>query len=97
MVDMNSAQIMSFAISRAASSGLRRRRAAVVAIPVSGKLFRDFLTTHSTLAAQFARRVGLGDAVQTAILAAYETMGRQGRPFSHPGEGRDPLIRLRSG
>jgi HD-GYP domain-containing protein (c-di-GMP phosphodiesterase class II) len=96
MVDMNSAQIMAFAIRRAASSGTRMEKARrVAAFPVSGtKLFRDFLTTHSTLAAQFAERIGLDDAVQTAILQAFEQWDGKGQPSQVAGESISPASRL---
>ena len=46
----------------------------------------EFLTTHSTLGAQFAERIGLDDAVCVAIRQAYEQWDGKGYPDHLRGE-----------
>jgi HD-GYP domain-containing protein (c-di-GMP phosphodiesterase class II) len=82
MLDMNTAQMAAFILRRLGSHGgglARARRMAT--FPVTGpKLFATFLTTHSSLAAQFADQIGLAGPVAVAISQAYEQWDGKGHP-----------------
>ena len=82
ILDMSSAQAVSFILRRVGSHGGgidRARRLA--AFPNAGlKQMFAFLTTHSTLAGQFAERIGLDEAARAAILQAYEQWDGKGHP-----------------
>jgi HD-GYP domain-containing protein (c-di-GMP phosphodiesterase class II) len=92
ILDMSSAQAISFILRRVGSHGGgidRARRLA--AFPSAGlKQMFAFLTTHSTLAGQFAERIGLDEAACAAILQAYEQWDGKG----HPGHLRAEKICL---
>ena len=56
-----------------------RRARRLAPFPVTGqKLLEEFFTTHSTLGAQFAERVGLDDGVARGDPARVRAVGRQG-------------------
>jgi HD-GYP domain-containing protein (c-di-GMP phosphodiesterase class II) len=82
MLDMNTAQMISFILRRVASHGSGMSRARRLAVfPVAGpKQVVAFVTTHSTLGSQFAGRIGLQDAVSLAIRQAYEQWDGKGYP-----------------
>jgi HD-GYP domain-containing protein (c-di-GMP phosphodiesterase class II) len=82
ILDMNTAQMISFILRRVGSHGTGVQRVKRLAsFPVSGqKQVVAFLTTHSTLGAQFAERIGLDDAVCVAIRQAYEQWNGSGQP-----------------
>jgi HD-GYP domain-containing protein (c-di-GMP phosphodiesterase class II) len=79
---MDTARIVAFVLRRVASHGSgpdRVRRLA--AFPVAGYgQVATFLTTHSTLGAQMAARMGLAEGVRTAIGQAYEQWDGKGYP-----------------
>ena len=53
----------------------------LAAFPVVGiKQVAGFMTTHSTLGSQFAKQIGLDDAVSVAIQQAYEQWDGKGYP-----------------
>jgi HD-GYP domain-containing protein (c-di-GMP phosphodiesterase class II) len=81
-LDLGTAGTMVFMIRRLMSHGSTLARARRLAqFPRSGpKLVEDFLTTHSTLGAQFAARIGVDDAVCRAIGHAYEQWDGKGFP-----------------
>ena len=83
-LDMNTAQAISFFVRRLGSHGSGVERARRLAgFPLNGqKLVAAFMTTHATLGAQFAARIGLGDAVGVAIGQGYEQW--DGRPARGP-------------
>ena len=82
MLEMSTARMISFILRRVSSHGngvARARRLA--AFPVVGmKQVAVFMTTHSTLGSQFARHIGLDDAVSVAIQQAYEQWDGKGYP-----------------
>ncbi len=82
MLDMSTARTVMFILKRIGSHGgglCRARRLA--AFPVVGwKEVEAFLTTHSTLGAQFAERIGLDVATSQAIRQAYEQWDGKGYP-----------------
>ncbi len=81
-LDMSTARMISFILRRVGShgSGVARARR-LAAFPVTGlKQMLSFLTTHSTLGAQFAGRIGLDDEVRVAIKQAYEQWDGKGYP-----------------
>jgi len=82
-LDMNTAQTVSFMLRRVASHGSGVARAKrLAAFPIAGqKLVEAFLTTHSTLGAEFAERIGLGTAVSIAISQGYEQWDGKGYPY----------------
>jgi hypothetical protein len=94
ILDMSSAQAVSFILRRVGSHGGgidRARRLA--AFPNAGlKQMFAFLTTHSTLAGQFAERIGLDEAARAAILQAYEQWDGKGHP-DHLRAGRSACRR----
>ena len=92
MLDMNTAQMISFILRRVAShgSGMSRARR-LAAFPVAGpKQVVAFVTTHSTLGSQFAGRIGLQDDGQSRDPAGVRAMGRQGLSPSPAGAGDLP-------
>jgi HD domain len=82
MLDMSTAGMISFIVRRVSSHGSGAARARrLAAFPVAGmKQVTAFLTTHSTLGSQFARQIGLDDAVSVAIQQAYEQWDGKGYP-----------------
>jgi HD-GYP domain-containing protein (c-di-GMP phosphodiesterase class II) len=96
LADLNAAQMVSLFLRQVASTGTGIDRARRVAtFPLSGnKLFATFLMTHSALAAQFAERVELPEAVQTAILEGFEQWDGKGEPNHVAGEELSPAARL---
>jgi len=88
MLDMNTAQMIAFVVRRVGSHGsavARARRLAAFAV-AGQKHVVTFLTTHSTLGAQFAERIGLADEVCLAIRQAYEQWDGKGYPHHLRGE-----------
>jgi HD-GYP domain-containing protein (c-di-GMP phosphodiesterase class II) len=88
MLDMSTARMVFFMLRRVGShgSGMARARR-LAAFPVAGpKQMAGFMTTHSTLGAQFAGRIGLDDAVSVAIRQAYEQWDGKGYPNHLRGE-----------
>jgi HD-GYP domain-containing protein (c-di-GMP phosphodiesterase class II) len=88
LLDMNTARVISFVLRRIGShgSGLQRARR-LAAFPVAGqRLMATFLTTHSTLGAQFSQRIGLAEPVGVAIGQAYEQWDGKGHPHHLRGE-----------
>jgi HD-GYP domain-containing protein (c-di-GMP phosphodiesterase class II)/DNA-binding CsgD family transcriptional regulator len=81
-LDMNTAQLVSFMLRRVGGHGSPSARARrLVAFPAAGqRLLAAFVTTHSTLGAQFAERIGLDEAVCVAIRQAYEQWDGKGHP-----------------
>ena len=88
LLDMNTAQMISFILRRVGSHGSSAARAKrLAAFPVTGlKQMLAFLTTHSTLGGQFAERIGLDDAACVAIRQAYEQWDGKGYPRHLRGE-----------
>jgi HD-GYP domain-containing protein (c-di-GMP phosphodiesterase class II) len=88
MLDMSTAQTIALILRKVASSGTAVERASRLAsFPVKG--FREvngWLRTHSTLASQFATRVGLDDAVAEALRQTYEQWDGKGQPNQLRGE-----------
>jgi HD-GYP domain-containing protein (c-di-GMP phosphodiesterase class II) len=88
LLDGSTARMVSFLLRRVGSHGsgvARARRLAV--FPVAGlKQMMSFLTTHSTLAGQFAERIGLDEAVCVAVRQAYEQWDGKGGPGHLRGE-----------
>ena len=81
-LEMSTARTISFILRRMSShgSGVARARR-LAAFPVLGmKQVAGFMTTHSTLGSQFARQIGLDDAVSVAIQQAYEQWDGKGYP-----------------
>jgi HD-GYP domain-containing protein (c-di-GMP phosphodiesterase class II) len=82
ILDMSTAQAISFILRRVGShgGGIERARR-LAAFPGAGlKQMSAFLTTHSMLAGQFAERIGLDKAACAAILQAYEHWDGSGQP-----------------
>lgn len=88
LLDMSTARAIVFILRRVGSHGSTSQRARrVVAFPLAGqKLVAGFLTTHSTLGAQFAERIGLDDTACVAIRQAYEQWDGKGYPDHLQGE-----------
>ena len=82
MLELNTAQAVSFVLRRVASRGTSAERAQrLAAFAISGQQqVMTFLTTHSTLSAQFAEHVGLSDEVCLAIRQGYEQWDGKGQP-----------------
>jgi HD-GYP domain-containing protein (c-di-GMP phosphodiesterase class II) len=88
MLDMSTARMISFILRRVGShgSGMARARR-LAAFPVAGpKQMAAFMTTHSTLGAQFAGRIGLDEAACVAIRQSYEQWDGKGHPHHLRGE-----------
>src|SRR5829696_7701151 len=74
------------AADRVARGGVERARR-IATFPLAGqRQVVSFLETHSTLGAQFAGRIGLGDAVCLAIGQAYKQWDGKGHPRHLRGE-----------
>lgn len=88
MLDMSTAHVAALILRRLNSQGSRSERAKrLAAFAVSGRKFvTSFLTTHSTLGAQFAERIGLSDEVCIAIRQAYEQWDGKGYPHNLAGD-----------
>ena len=88
MLDMSTARIVSFLLRRVGSHGsstARTRR--LGAFPLAGyKQVVSFATTHCTLGAQCAGRIGLDETVCAAIGQAYEQWDGKGYPSHLRGE-----------
>ena len=71
-------------------------RAGVIAsFPVSGmKEIRAFLLTHSSLAAEFGRQIGLDQASCDALRASYERWDGKGEPNRLRGDAIPLVSRL---
>jgi HD-GYP domain-containing protein (c-di-GMP phosphodiesterase class II) len=81
-LDMSTARIVSFFLRRIGSHGTgleRTRRLAAFPMAMPRQVI-SFLTTHSTLGAQFARRIGLDETVSVAMQQAYEQWDGKGYP-----------------
>ncbi len=88
MLDMSTARMISFILRRVSSHGSgvsRARRLAVFPLAGQKQVFA-FMTTHSTLGAQFAAQIGLDDVVCVAIQQAYEQWDGKGHPRHLRGE-----------
>ena len=64
----------------------RRRVRNLGGVPGMRKRVTDFLTTHATLASQFATQIGLDPMVATAIWQTYEQWDGNGLPQQLHGE-----------
>src|SRR5690242_3509598 len=82
VLGMNTTQMIGTLLRMLASHGSTLDRAKrVSAFSRSGqKQMETFLSTHATLGAQFAERVGFDDLVATAIGQAYEQWDGKGQP-----------------
>jgi HD-GYP domain-containing protein (c-di-GMP phosphodiesterase class II) len=87
-LDMSTARMVAFVLRRVGSHGSSMARARRLAtFPVVGqKQMATFMTTHSTLGAQFAGRIGLDDEVCVAIRQGYEQWDGKGYPDHLRGE-----------
>jgi hypothetical protein len=85
-LEMSTVRTISFLLRRVGSHGGGVARAKrLAAFPVAGmKEVVAFLTTHSTLAAQFAEQIGLADEVRKAIRQGYEQWDGKGYPQHSP-------------
>ena len=84
-------------VLRLVGSGNRglARAGVIASFPVSGmKEIRAFLLTHSTLAAEFGRRIGLDAASCAALQASYERWDGKGEPNRLEGEAIPLASRL---
>jgi HD-GYP domain-containing protein (c-di-GMP phosphodiesterase class II) len=88
MLDMSTARMVTLMWRRVGSHGSGPARARRLAtFPVAGvKQMISFATTHCTLGAQFAERVGLDEAACVAIRQAYEQWDGKGYPDHLQGE-----------
>ena len=88
LLDMSTARIVSFLLRRVGSHGSAMARAKrLAAFPMAGyKDVVSFATTHCTLGAQFAERVGLDEAACVAIRQAYEQWDGKGHPSHLRGD-----------
>ena len=95
-LDMNTAQMLTFLMRRVGSHGAALQRAKRLAtFPVTGhKRVVEFITTHSTLCAQFAERIGLDRATCAAIGHTYEQWDGKGYPQHLRGEDISLAARL---
>jgi HD-GYP domain-containing protein (c-di-GMP phosphodiesterase class II) len=93
---MNTPQMISFILRRVSSHGTPLERARRLAtLPVTGpKQIVEFLTTHSTLAGQFAERIELGDSVANALRQGYEEWDGTGYPNHLRGDAISLPARL---
>jgi hypothetical protein len=92
----NTAQIITFFVRRLASHGTAAARARRLAnFPLTGQqLVLGFMTTHAALGARFAKRIGLDQAVCSAIGQAYEQWDGKGVPDQLRGEALGLPARL---
>jgi HD-GYP domain-containing protein (c-di-GMP phosphodiesterase class II) len=81
-LDMSTARMISFMLRRVGShgSGVARAKRLATFPLIAQKQMLTFLTTHSTLGSQFARRIGLDEIVCAAIQQAYEQWDGKGYP-----------------
>jgi HD-GYP domain-containing protein (c-di-GMP phosphodiesterase class II) len=81
-LELSTVRTIAFLLRRVGSHGSGVARAKrLAAFPVAGmKEVIAFLTTHSTLGAQFAERIGLADEVCVAIRQGYEQWDGRGYP-----------------
>jgi len=88
VLGMNTAQTIGLLLRTLASHGTAVDRAKRLAsFPGAGfKQMETFLTTHSTLGAQFAERVGFDALVSLAIGQAYEQWDGKGQPLHLRGD-----------
>jgi HD-GYP domain-containing protein (c-di-GMP phosphodiesterase class II) len=88
ILGMSTARTIAFILRRVGSHGGGLARAKrLAAFPAAGPAqVVTFLTTHSTLGAQFAGRIGLDEAVSRAIQQAYEQWDGKGHPGHLRGE-----------
>jgi hypothetical protein len=88
VLGMNTAQTIGVLLRTLASHGTAVDRAKRLAsFPGAGfKQMETFLTTHSTLGAQFAERVGFDALVSLAIGQAYEQWDGKGQPLHLRGD-----------
>ena len=84
---MTTAQTVAFFVRRMASHGSTLDRATRLAtFPRAGqKQLMEFVRTHSTLAAQFAHRIGFDDTVRDAVSQVYEQWDGKGQPHQLRG------------
>ncbi len=87
-LDMSTARMVAFVLRRVGSHGSGMARARRLAtFPVAGvKQMATFATTHSTLGAQFAGRIGLDETACVAIRQGYEQWDGKGYPRHLRGE-----------
>ncbi len=95
-LEMSTVRTIAFLLRRVGSHGSGVARAKrLAAFPVAGmKELIAFLTTHSTLGAQFAERIGLADEVCVAIRQGYEQWDGKGYPHHLLGEAISLPARL---
>jgi HD-GYP domain-containing protein (c-di-GMP phosphodiesterase class II) len=88
LLDVSTARMVTLMWRRAGSHGSGMARARRLAsFPVAApKQMAAFMTTHSTLGAQFAGRIGLDEAVCVAISQGYEQWDGKGFPHHLRGE-----------
>jgi HD-GYP domain-containing protein (c-di-GMP phosphodiesterase class II) len=86
-LDQSTPQVIAHLLRVVAShgSGVRRARN-VAALPGMRKRVSDFLTTHATLASEFAEQIGLHPSAATAIRQTYEQWDGKGLPQHLSGE-----------
>jgi len=85
--DMSTPQMIATFLRLAATQGSGLRRVRNVASLAGGrKRLVDFLTTHATLASQFAEEIGLHPAVADAVRQTYEQWDGKGLPDQLHGE-----------
>jgi len=86
-LDMSAPQMIAMILRLTASqgSGLERVKR-VAALTTMRKRVSEFLTTHSTLASQFATQIGLDSTVATAIRHNYEQWDGKGMPEHLSGD-----------
>jgi HD-GYP domain-containing protein (c-di-GMP phosphodiesterase class II) len=95
-LELSTVRTIAFLLRRVGSHGSGVARAKrLAAFPVAGmKEVIAFLTTHSTLGAQFAERIGLADEVCVAIRQGYEQWDGKGYPQHLRGEAISLPARL---
>ena len=88
MLEMNTAQAIAHIIRRTGSHGtITERTKRVAAFVTAGqKEVMAFLSTHSRLGAEFARRIGLSDECCQAIRQGYEQWDGGGVPLGLAGD-----------
>ena len=88
IVDMNTAQTISFLLRRVGSHGTGLQRVKrMAAFPLTGyQEMTAFMATHTSLGSQFAENIGLGAASCEAIRQAYEQWDGSGSPRHLHGE-----------
>jgi HD-GYP domain-containing protein (c-di-GMP phosphodiesterase class II) len=88
MLDMNTAQMVAFILRAVGGHGsVRDRTRRLATLPGAGhRLLLSFPATHSTLGANFAKEIGLGDTVCSAFAQSYEQWDGQGQPHQLRGD-----------